>query len=152
MRHCAKRKWFQGAGLAMTEDQRSTSWELVGLVAVVIIGLFFYYTLSSNPTAPREVDASGYISHKVESTITADPNWLVGETRTCISSILGPQDAKILQKPVGYALWGLGCGSGEWHRITITFWGSQVQAGKKAAYWNCTRTTDSFTCKQTEAY
>ncbi len=136
----------------MSEEQKDTFRDLWWLGAVVIIGLFFYYTLSDNPKAPQEIDSSGYISHKVESTITADPNWLIGESRTCISNPLDVDSARELHKPVGYALWGLQCGDGDWHKITITFWGSQVQTGKKAAYWNCIRTSESFTCKQTEAY
>jgi hypothetical protein len=122
------------------------------LALFVIACLFLYYTLSSNPSAPQSVDATGYVSHKVESTITADAGWIVGESRTCISNPFDITSAKELQKPVGYALWGLQCGGGDWHRITITFWGSQVQTGTKAAYWNCTRTSESFTCKQTAAY
>jgi hypothetical protein len=123
------------------------------LALLVVAGLFFYYTVSSNPSAPQPVDSTGYISHKVESTITADPSWIIGESRTCTSNPLDLLSAKELHKPIGYALWGLACGGdGESHRITITFWGSEIQTGTKAAYWNCTRTSDSFTCKQTEAY
>jgi hypothetical protein len=122
------------------------------LALLVIAGLCFYYTVSDNPKAPQEIDSTGYISHKVESTITADPSWINGESRTCISHPLDAQNAGELDKPAGYALSGLDCGGGDWHRITITFWGSTVQIGKSAAYWNCTRTSDSFTCKQTGAY
>jgi hypothetical protein len=122
------------------------------LAVVAVIGLLIYYTFVDNPKAPQEIDATGYISHKVESTITADSNWMVGESRTCISKPLDSTSARVLQKPVDYALWGLNCGGGDFRKITIKFWGSAVQSGKKAAYWNCVRTSDSFTCKQTEAY
>jgi hypothetical protein len=136
----------------MTDEQRS---QIVGLGCLAVFAciiLLLYYTFSDNPKAPQEIDSTGYISHKVESTITADPSWINGESRTCISHPLDAQSASELDKPAGYALWGLDCSGGDWHRITITFWGSTVQPGKKAAYWNCTRTSDSFTCKQTGAY
>jgi hypothetical protein len=122
------------------------------LTIIAVVALILYYALSDNPNAPQGLDATGYISHKVESTITADPSWIIGETRTCITNPLDSLNAGALQKPVGYALWGLQCGPGDWHKITITFWGSAVQAGKKAAYWDCKRTADSFICKQTAAY
>jgi hypothetical protein len=122
------------------------------LATIAVFALLVYYIFSDNPTAPREIDATGYISHRVESTITADPSWIIGETKTCISNPLDSLNAGVLQKPVGYALWGLQCGPGDWHKITITFWGSAVQDEKKAAYWDCKRTADSFTCKQTGAY
>lgn len=141
--------------MEMTEEQESHVETLRGLVVlaiVAIIGYALYVTFSSDPTVPKELDATGYISHRVESTITADSSWINGEARNCISKPLDAQNASELNKPAGYALWGLDCGGGDFHRITITFWGSTVQAGKKAAYWNCTRSSDSFTCKQTEAY
>ena len=138
--------------LKMTEDQKSINQGLGCLVALGVIAFFLYFTFSNSPAVPKEIDATGYISHKVESTITADSNWLIGESRTCVSNPLDPTSAEELHKPVGYALWGLQCSGGESHRITITFWGSAIQTGNKAAYWNCARTSDSFTCKQTEAH
>ena len=139
----------------MTKDQQSDNESLrhVGVLAIVaLIGCALYVICSSNPTVPKELDATGYISHRVESTITADSGWINGEARNCISKPLDTQNARELDKPAGYALWGLDCGGQDWHRITITFWGSTIQPGKSAAYWNCTRTSDSFTCKQTGAY
>jgi hypothetical protein len=136
----------------MTGNQQAMFKDLGGLAVFMVAILLVYYIFSSDPKVPKEIDSTGYVSHKVESTITADPNWIIGESRTCISNPLDSLNAKELNKPFAYALWGLQCGDGDWHRITITFWGSAVQVGKKAAYWNCVRTSDSFTCKQTTAY
>ena len=139
----------------MTEGQQSQDVPVGGLIALAIIATVLYslyLMFASDPVAPKELDSTGYISHRVESTITADPTWINGESRTCISHPLDAQNAAYLGKRAGYALWGLDCGGNDWHRISITFWGSAVQSGIKAAYWNCTRTSDSFTCKQTEAH
>ncbi len=141
--------------MALAEDQRlSPEIEFIRLVrAVAVIGLVFvlYWAFSKNPSMPQGIDGTGYISHRVESPITADPSWLIGETETCVSRPLDRDNARILNKPTGYALWGLNCGGSEYRRMPVTFWGSEVQSGIKAAYWDCTRAAESFTCKQTSA-
>lgn len=122
------------------------------LVVFVIVGYLAYLVLADNPHAPDAIDSSGYISHKVESTITAQANWMVGETKDCTSYPLDARDAVLNEKPKGYAFLSLQCDDGPPHKITITFWGAENQPGKTAAEWNCTRTSGSFVCRQTGAY
>lgn len=130
----------------------STTDQIVGLGCLGIIAVFvlmLYYTFSDNPRAPQEIDSSGYISHKVQSIITAQSNWMVGESKDCTSY---PPAAELYGKQAGYAFSYLKCDDGPIHNIPITFWGAEYQLGKKYAEWNCTRTSDSFVCKQTAAF
>jgi hypothetical protein len=79
------------------------------------------------------------MSHEVESTITAEPNWLVGEIKTCYSF-----------DPEGVTLGRIDCDTGHSgvsdRRMKITFYGREKQPEYEVVTWNCTRTQDSFTC------
>jgi hypothetical protein len=81
-------------------------------------------------------DSYGWMSHEVESTITAEPGWLVGEIKTCYSYI----------GPAGGAFDRIDCGKGADRRMKITFYGREKQPEYVAVTWNCTRTQNSFTC------
>lgn len=115
------------------------------LVTVAIFAAIIYYSFADNPHAPKEIDSTGYLSHKVESIITAQATWMVGESKYCTSF---PSEAGLYNKPEGYAFSYVSCDGGPVRNIPITFWGAEYQLGKKYAKWYCTRTADSFTCKQ----
>ncbi len=121
------------------------------LVIVAVAGWLLYLAFADNPHAPAEIDSSGYISHKVESTITAQSGWMVGESKDCISIPLDAQIASAVGKEPGYAFLYVKCDDGPGRKISVTFWGKENQPENKVAYWKCNRTTDSFTCKQTGA-
>ena len=134
----------------MTEEQRKLVEDLRNLIAIMIIILSLYLAFTGNPSVPMWIDAGGFISHKVETSISSDLGWIDGEIKTCLSHPLDPDEALKAHKLPGYALMGVDCGSGKWRRMNIRFWGSERQPGKKAAFWDCTRTTDSFSCKQVD--
>jgi hypothetical protein len=85
------------------------------------------------------LDSYGLMSHEVESTITAEPNWLVGEIKTCYSF-----------DPEGVTLGRIDCDTGHSgvsdRRMKITFYGREKQPEYEVVTWNCTRTEKSFTC------
>ena len=91
------------------------------------------------------LDSIGWVSHEENSTITAQANWLVGESKPCKSK---PMDANI-----GYAMGYLECDDGPAHSVKITFYGRKDQPEYKEVFWVCTRNSflndAAFTCKQT---
>lgn len=90
----------------------------------------------------QKLESVGYISHSVETVITAQGSWMVGESKECTSPIR--------ETPFTY----ISCDGGPEHKVKITFYGREKQGGK-AAIWNCTRNDmsfmneNAFTCKQT---
>ena len=122
--------------LKLTEEQGNLLKDLRNLIAVVIIIVSLYYAFAGNPSVPMWLDAGGFISHNIESSITSDSGWINGEIKTCVSHPLDPDEALKAHKLPGYALMGVDCGSGQWHRMTIRFWGSERQPGRKAAFWD----------------
>jgi len=128
----------------------------IGIFAVVIgfLVLFpywLYLSFANDPWVPSEIDSTGFVSHTVQSTITAQANWMIGESKDCISYPLDADTARTLDKQAGYAFSGVQCDKGPVHSIAIRFWGAENQPENKVAYWNCKRTTDSFICEQTGA-
>jgi hypothetical protein len=125
---------------------------LASLAALgLLLGLLLYRAWTPDPWTPEMVDSTGFASHQVQSTITAQSNWMVGESKNCTSSPLDADTAHAQGKQPGYAFLGVQCDSGPAHNIAITFWGAENQPDNKVAYWNCTRSADSFICKQTGA-
>jgi hypothetical protein len=105
------------------------------------------------------LDRQGYLAHTVDSVITADANWLSGETKACSSSPLPQAEAKLVGEPTGYVLQNVACDSGPEHKVKIKFYGRKTQPEVPyAAMWNCTKESDSvfseeaFTCKQTSSW
>ena len=103
----------------------------------------------------RALDRMGYQSHVVSAEITANAEWMPGETKQCGSI---PLESRLSEeRPRGYALASIDCGDGPSHTVKIQFYGQEVQQ-KMMATWLCTRNTISafndqaFTCKQTGAY
>jgi hypothetical protein len=96
-------------------------------------------------------DESGYISHSVESTVTARQDWLVGETKECFSPVLDWNTALRIGKKTGNSTTSFHCDDGPEHIINVTFFGNPLQPEHKVALWRCKRETDGFTCHQTGA-
>lgn len=118
----------------------------------VLGSLVFFLFLALVVWGLRHVfDSTGYVSHDVHSTITAQSDWMVGESKDCMSFPLDADTARAQGKQAGYAFSYVNCDNGPEHNITITFWGAEYQPGKTEAEWNCKRTSDSFVCKQTGA-
>ena len=97
----------------------------------------------------KGLDSVGWIPHRVDSAITAQENWFVGEAKQCISDSLDEQTAKVWNKPDGSVVEHVNCDDGPEHHVRITFWGQRKQKGIAWATWSCTRESSSFTCKQT---
>lgn len=92
-----------------------------------------------------------YIPHSVETSISVDENWIVGETKECKSYPLISRVAPHLGKEPGYAAGSLHCDDGPMHTVRVTFYGRLNQPEHKIAYWQCTRNPEAFTCRQTRA-
>jgi hypothetical protein len=66
------------------------------------------------------VDGLGFISHTVETGITAQQNWFVGETKYC-SSFPTPPEFASPDSPAGFALNSVRCDDGPSHQVKIAF-------------------------------
>lgn len=95
------------------------------------------------------IDSEGWMQHSEESSITAQGNWFVGESKDCISYPLDDKTAQVMSKPPGYALSKIGCDDGPEHSVPIAFFGRTEQPEYAWVTWPCTRHESSFTCKQT---
>ena len=52
----------------------------------------------------ERVDSSGWVAHREDTTIRAEPGWLVGESKECTSYPLDAATARATGKDTGYAL------------------------------------------------
>ena len=93
----------------------------------------------------------GYAQHSVETSISAQQNWFVGETKECSSFPLRDPEAYRLGEEPGYMTASVHCDDGPVHTVTVSFYGRLVQPEHKIAYWRCTRESQGFTCRQTGA-
>ena len=86
------------------------------------------------------LDERGNIPHSRESIITAEPTWLVGESKTCTSV---PELALAYDVTVF-----LRCDQGVRHQIRIRFWGRTERTDPlmNTVDWKCVKHTDSFVC------
>jgi hypothetical protein len=93
----------------------------------------------------------GYARHSVETSISAQQNWIVGETKACSSFPLRDMEAYRLGKEPGYIAASINCDDGPMHTVTVNLYGRLNQPEHRIAYWNCTRESEGFTCRQTGA-
>jgi hypothetical protein len=95
----------------------------------------------------------GYMRHSVETSISVDKDWIVGETKECKSYPLIPAIASHLNDPkeAGYAAASFHCDDGPTHMVTVNLYGRMNQPEHRIAYWHCTREAQAFTCRQTGA-
>jgi hypothetical protein len=89
------------------------------------------------------LDQSGHIKHTVETNITAQSNWFVGEIKSCMTTTLPHATA---QKKFGNAFEYLSCDDGPPHFVSIEFWGRQEQPEYSNVLWRCTRKETNFVC------
>ena len=151
-----------------TNGAGTQGWHDIGakaIVALVMLTFLFlfnwaFYAILPDPKEPsfwitadidRSLDSAGLIPHRVQSSITAQADWMIGEIKSCQTFPLDPTSAKQYGNQVGYAFLNLQCDSGPTRNMRIEFWGASNQSGKTVAKWNCTRTVESFVCKQTGA-
>jgi len=97
------------------------------------------------------ITPDGYAQHSVETSITAQQNWFVGETKECNSSPLDFRVANQLSKEPGYVAASINCDNGPEHMVTVNLYGRLNQPEHRIAYWRCTRKSEGFTCLQTGA-
>lgn len=104
------------------------------------LGVCWLVAFVFGPEVYTWLDAAGRISHEEESSITAQTDWLVGESKYCESTpILDAQRN-------GYAVASLRCDEGPEHLTKIHFWGRELQPEYVTVYWKCTREESAFTC------
>jgi len=150
-----------GAGTQGWHDIRAKA--IVALVMLTFLFLFnwAFYAILPDPKEPsfwitadidRSLDSAGLIPHRVQSSITAQADWMIGEIKSCQTFPLDPTSAKQYGNQVGYAFLNLQCDSGPTRNMRIEFWGASNQSVNTVAEWNCTRTAESFVCRQTGAF
>jgi hypothetical protein len=110
---------------------------ILGIIGAIIYGGY------------EGLDSLGLIPHAEEAVISARGDWLVGESKECVSATLNSESAAIARKDQGYALASLPCDGGPEHKMNVTFYGREVQPEYKTISWKCTRNEASFTCYQT---
>jgi CHASE2 domain-containing sensor protein len=92
-----------------------------------------------------------YIPHAVESSITVNQDWIVGESKECTSVIIPSVFANSINKKTGYAVLSFHCDDGPFRDMKVRIYGRTEQPEHKIAKWNCTRESEGFTCRQTGA-
>jgi len=95
------------------------------------------------------LDGSGFVPHTRESSISAGPNWLVGESKTCMSTPVSAEDARWSKAKRGDVTILVSCDNGPYHNIKVTFWGKTKRMDRRAqngVSWKCTKNSDSFIC------
>jgi hypothetical protein len=93
---------------------------------------------------------NGYFPHFVETEISVQPDWIIGETKNCKSYPHIPQSATYFKKGLGYAADSLYCDDKlSMHLVKVNLYGRLYQPEHNIAYWSCTRNSESFTCRQT---
>jgi hypothetical protein len=109
------------------------------LIAILVGGVFLAYSV---------LDNAGLMTHSKAVDVYMKGDWLVGENRVC-SGVQMPNDKKT------YEMDALFCPSDapaeQGHNISIRFWGriSRPDAvrAERLLTWQCTRSSDGFTCK-----
>jgi hypothetical protein len=139
------------------EKRRSTKiWVWTGAILVLIVVRWFapvYGGPASWDDVADWIMPDGYIRHSVETSISVQDNWIVGETKACKSYPLIPEIASHLNHPTepGYAAAPFNCDNGPTHTVTVNLYGRLNQPEHRTAYWRCTRDPAAFTCRQTGA-
>ena len=126
---------------------RVQGWGCLGIV--VFVGYAICACVSGGYGA---LDDSGWILHRVETTISARNDWLTGESKDCFSYPLRYREARPLGKDSGYALADVFCDDGPDYKMTLTFYGREAQPEYQIIGWRCTKKDESFVCYQTQGY
>jgi hypothetical protein len=94
-------------------------------------------------------DEAGWISHNRDTTITAQSDWLVGESKVCISFPLDVDTAAYVGADKNDVTRRMNCDRGPEHQIPVTFWGQVKRSDHRAAggiNWRCVKKSDGFVC------
>lgn len=100
-------------------------------------------------------DSKGYMQHRILTTITVGNDWLTGESKECWSLILDYKAAEVLKDNVGSAFAFVNCGESTERKMSVAFYGREIQTEHKIAMWRCERkqpsflNDDAFCCYQT---
>jgi hypothetical protein len=145
--------------LGWTHDKRRTT--KIGVwTGAVLLFLFVRVFVADSDIGPASwadvadwIIPDGYSRHSVETSISVQDNWIVGETKACKSYPLIPEIARHLNDPKGpsYAAASFHCDDGPLHTVTVNLYGHLNQPEHRTAYWRCTREPDAFTCRETGA-
>jgi hypothetical protein len=95
------------------------------------------------------VDEAGWISHNRDTTITAQSDWLVGESKVCISFPLDAEFAAYVGAEKNDVTHRMNCDKGPDHEMPLTFWGRVKRPEHRAAggvNWRCVKKSDGFVC------
>jgi hypothetical protein len=133
-----------GNGVTST-DESTGLWYLFILLVLGGVGYWIYTSLYS------VVDSGGYVSHTIETSITAQPAWLVGEVKDCLSGTLDANSARLLGYEPGYVAQSIVCDDGPEHKMKVTLKGELSQPEHKWIRWRCTREAEGFGCEQVGA-
>lgn len=119
------------------------------------------------------LDSLGWISHREETVITAQSDWLAGESKDCWSApndyytalakkyggVSIDKSGKVIDDSMaGYVMSTVTCDHGPEHKMKVTFYGRKIQDDYKVVTWRCMKGEDSifgngmFTCYQTGGY
>ena len=124
---------------------------IVFAMTTALVMLAFYETY-------QYFDRTGHHLHVIETSITASCNWLVGETKECSSDVLTPASFRKRQasavtgmdNEIGeFASEGFRCDDGPNHTMNVRAYGRLRQPEYGKIFWRCTRTADSFECRET---
>ena len=106
---------------------------IIGLIAV-------FGVLAGAGEIVGWLDSTGHIPHESETTVTANADWFIGESKACNSVPAGPS---------GYALADLECDvNAPKHQVNVTFWGRRNQPEYGLVLWRCIRKENAFSCSQ----
>jgi hypothetical protein len=94
---------------------------------------------------------NGYFPHFVETEISVQPDWLVGEVKECSSPVLNRPIAHDLGKKNGYVAEVMYCDDGPKRAMNVTLFGRLEQPEHRWITWKCRRDATGFTCHQTGA-
>lgn len=130
----------------------------IGLFTLLCLALLVFFNDFLKEVGPAswadvadQIMPDGYAMHSVETLITVQDNWLIGEAKDCSSSPLSFKVARLIDEEPGYVALGFNCDDGPRHSIKVTLYGHLNQPDHKIAYWRCTRESEGFTCRQTGA-
>ena len=120
----------------MRNGSSGVSWIFVALLSLLpCLGLALHWAGSH-----------GRISHTVDTTITARPDWFIAQSKECVSYPMDAQAATAAHQDAGYAVDAVYCDSGPARQIKVTFYGRLSQPEYDVVNWRCERNSDGFTC------
>lgn len=129
-----------------TIDSVKSLFSLFGSLLSIVLFLIFVCAIPYGIYSTMDED--GEISHTVETSISVQENWLIGESKECTSPVLDAKTAEYIHQESGYVASFVACDDGSQHAIKVKFYGQLNQPTHKLILWRCTRESEGFTCKQ----